>query len=109
MAVSAELGTHLEQFVAKLVSSGRYNSKSEVLRDGLRLLEEREAKLAVLDAMVAEGLADIDVEAAFTTRKTCSTNWRPKSGHWPCPAREGRHLGSGQSGYPPDRPMDCAF
>ncbi|MDF1601015.1 type II toxin-antitoxin system ParD family antitoxin [Mesorhizobium sp. YIM 152430] len=60
MAVSAELGTHLEQFVAKLVSSGRYNSKSEVLRDGLRLLEEREAKLAVLDAMVAEGLADID-------------------------------------------------
>lgn len=60
MAVSAELGSHLEAFVAKLVSSGRYNSKSEVLRDGLRLLEEREAKLAVLDAMIAEGLADID-------------------------------------------------
>jgi antitoxin ParD1/3/4 len=60
MAISAELGPHLEAFVSKLVSSGRYNSKSEVLRDGLRLLEERQAKLAALDAMVAEGLADID-------------------------------------------------
>lgn len=60
MAISAELGPHLEAFVSKLVSSGRYNSKSEVLRDGLRLLEERQAKLAALDAMVAEGLASLD-------------------------------------------------
>ncbi|WP_024587961.1 type II toxin-antitoxin system ParD family antitoxin [Aliihoeflea sp. 2WW] len=60
MAISAELGPHLEQFVAKLVTSGRYNSKSEVLRDGLRLLEERQAKLEALDKMIAEGLASLD-------------------------------------------------
>ena len=60
MAVSADLGEVLESFVTKLVASGRYHSKSEVLREGVRLIWEREARLAALDASIARGLADAD-------------------------------------------------
>lgn len=58
MASSVDLGLGLEKYVAKLVKSGRYNSKSEVLREGVRLIQEREARLAALDAAIARGLAD---------------------------------------------------
>ncbi|MEI9418834.1 MULTISPECIES: type II toxin-antitoxin system ParD family antitoxin [unclassified Mesorhizobium] len=57
MAISADLGTRLEDLVNQLVSSGRYNSKSEVLREGVRLVEEREKRLAALDAALANGLS----------------------------------------------------
>ena len=60
MAVSADLGDVLESFVTRLVASGRYHSKSEVLREGVRLIQEREARLAALDASIARGLADAD-------------------------------------------------
>ncbi|MFE0756883.1 type II toxin-antitoxin system ParD family antitoxin [Inquilinus sp. NPDC058860] len=58
--ISADLGAQLESFVAKLVESGRYNSKSEVLREGVRLIQEREARLSALDASLARGLADAE-------------------------------------------------
>ena len=60
MAVSADLGEALETFVTRLVVSGRYHSKSEVLREGVRLIQERESRLAALDASIARGLADVD-------------------------------------------------
>ena len=60
MPISADLGKTLETYVSKLVNSGRYNSKSEVLREGVRLLQEREQRLAALDASIARGLADAD-------------------------------------------------
>jgi antitoxin ParD1/3/4 len=58
--ISAELGARLESFITKLVESGRYGSKSEVLREGVRLVEEREKRLALLDAAIERGLADIE-------------------------------------------------
>jgi antitoxin ParD1/3/4 len=58
--ISADLGNTLENFVSDLVKSGRYNSKSEVLREGVRLVQEREARLASLDAALARGIADAD-------------------------------------------------
>lgn len=58
--ISADLGIQLERFVTKLVETGRYNSKSEVLREGVRLIQEREARLAALDASIARGIADAD-------------------------------------------------
>jgi antitoxin ParD1/3/4 len=60
MAMSADLGEVLESFVTELVASGRYRSKSEVLREGVRLIQEREMRLAALDASIARGLADAD-------------------------------------------------
>ncbi|OLP52496.1 addiction module antitoxin [Rhizobium rhizosphaerae] len=60
MASSANLGDRLEGYVSELVKTGRYNSRSEVLREGVRLVEEREKRLAALDAAIARGLADVD-------------------------------------------------
>ena len=58
--ISADLGPQLERFVSKLVETGRYNSKSEVLREGIRLIQERETRLAVLDQALAQGLVDAE-------------------------------------------------
>jgi antitoxin ParD1/3/4 len=65
MAISADLGNVLEAFVNKLVENGRYNSKSEVLREGVRLIQDREAKLATLDAAIARGLADVEAGRVY--------------------------------------------
>ncbi|MCJ2011975.1 type II toxin-antitoxin system ParD family antitoxin [Methylobacterium sp. J-076] len=60
MPSSANLGLHLERYVTELVKTGRYNSRSEVLREGVRLVEEREKRLEALDAAIARGLADAE-------------------------------------------------
>ena len=57
MPISADLGSVLEQYVETLVSKGRYNSKSEVLREGVRLVQEREARLAHVVSLIEEGIA----------------------------------------------------
>jgi antitoxin ParD1/3/4 len=60
MPSSYTIGQHFEALVRQLVESGRYASASEVLREGLRLIEEREqqrqAKLEALRDAVREGL-----------------------------------------------------
>ena len=60
MPSSYSLGDHYEAFAKNLVASGRYASVSEVLRDGMRLMEEREAlrewKLNELKKAIQEGL-----------------------------------------------------
>ncbi len=52
---SVSLGEHLAQFIDRQVEGGRYGSASEVVRAGLRLLEEREASLETLRAALIEG------------------------------------------------------
>ncbi len=54
---SIALGEHWQAFTEKLVSSGRYGSASEVIRNALRLLEERNAKIETLRAALVEGEA----------------------------------------------------
>ena len=62
MAISAELGSQLEAFVTQLVESGRYNSKSEVLREGVRIIQDRETKLVAMHSSIKHGLADADAD-----------------------------------------------
>lgn len=52
---SIALSDHWVKFAADLVASGRYGSTSEVVREGLRLVEAREAKLEQLRAALIEG------------------------------------------------------
>ncbi len=60
MASSVDLGSQLEALVTDLVKAGRYNSRSEILREGVRLIHERETRLAALDAAIGRGVADAD-------------------------------------------------
>jgi len=53
---SIALGDHFQKFVKELVSQGRFGSTSEVVRAGLRLLEEQDAQLAALRKAIQEGL-----------------------------------------------------
>ena len=60
MATSYSIGKHFEDFIEGLIESGRYSTASEILRDGLRLIEEREerrkAKLEALRAEIQKGI-----------------------------------------------------
>ena len=57
MPSSVDLGNQLENFIAELLKSERYNTKSEAIREGVRLLQ---ALFAALDAAIARGIADGD-------------------------------------------------
>jgi antitoxin ParD1/3/4 len=66
--MNVSLGVQWEQFVTEKVQSGRYQTASEVLRDGLRLLEQREQVLkrvsfrnkAELEDLLEAGIAELD-------------------------------------------------
>ncbi|CUW38202.1 Antitoxin ParD1 [Magnetospirillum sp. XM-1] len=72
--MNVSIGERWESFVELAVRTGRYGSASEVVREGLRLVEEREMKLAALrshlDAAMAAGgeVSDADLDDALARR-----------------------------------------
>lgn len=65
---SISLGNHFEEFVDAKVSTGRFKNASEVIRAGLRLLEEEEAKIVALKKAIAEGI-ESGVAKSFDPKK----------------------------------------
>jgi len=72
--MNVSIGERWETFVDQTLRTGRYGSASEIVREGLRLVEEREAKLqdlkATLDASIAAGgeVTDAQIDAAIAKR-----------------------------------------
>jgi antitoxin ParD1/3/4 len=72
--MNVSLGDRWETFVSNIVKRGRYGSASEVVREGLRLVEEREEKLRALRAMLDKSFSDDgeateqDIEAAMEAK-----------------------------------------
>jgi len=52
---SVTLGEHFERFIARQIKAGRFESKSEVVRAAMRLLEEHEKKVATLRQALIDG------------------------------------------------------
>jgi len=72
--MNVSIGDRWEAFVDRIVRAGRYSSASEVVREGLRPVEEREAKLsalrATLNASIAAGgeAGDADIDDALEAK-----------------------------------------
>ena len=72
--MNVSIGDRWEAFVDRIVRAGRYSSASEVVREGLRLVEEREAKLnalrTMLDASITAGgdASDADIDSALEAK-----------------------------------------
>jgi antitoxin ParD1/3/4 len=79
--MNVSVGEHWEKFIENVVREGRYGSASEVVREGLRLVEEREAKLKALreeiNAAIESGprLTADEVSAGLDARMK---RWKPK-------------------------------
>jgi antitoxin ParD1/3/4 len=56
----SKLGADTEAAMDGLVESGRYPTREDVLREGVRLVQDREARLARIDAAVSRGIEDAE-------------------------------------------------
>ena len=65
---SVSLGDYFEDFFENRIAEGRYKNASEVLRAGLRLLEEEENKITALKSAIQEGV-NSGVAKAFNPKK----------------------------------------
>ena len=79
--MNVSVGNRWEEFIEAVVKEGRYGSASEVVREGLRLVEEREAKLrdlkATIEASIAEGGALTADEVRAQLRRTRDEMQKP--------------------------------
>ena len=55
--MNVSIGQRWEKFIEQAVQDGRYGSASEIVREGLRLVEEREAKLSALRETIQQSIA----------------------------------------------------
>ncbi len=71
---SISIGDYFDDFIKSSISTGRYNNVSEVVRAGLRLLEEEENKVIALRGAIQEGIesgiaSDFDPESHLQSLK----------------------------------------
>jgi len=66
---SISLGNYFDQFVQNRIKEGRFKNFSEVIRAGLRLLEEEESKVAALKNAIQEGI-DSGIAEDFDPKNT---------------------------------------
>ncbi len=66
MTTNVHLTPELEEFARACVETGRYNNVSEVMRAGLRLLQEREDRRRAFDAMIADVRKESEREGTYT-------------------------------------------
>ena len=76
---SVALGSYFENFIKTKISQGRYNNASEVIRAGLRLLEENEERIMALKSAINEGIEsgiaeDFDPQSHLKTLKSQRAN-----------------------------------
>jgi len=64
---SVSLGTHFDDFIQNRISKGRFKNASEVIRAGLRLLEEEENKTIALRKAIVEGI-DSEIDNDFESK-----------------------------------------
>ncbi|WP_184136386.1 type II toxin-antitoxin system ParD family antitoxin [Arcicella rosea] len=69
---SVSLGTYFEDFVENKITEGRFKNASEVIRAGLRLLEEEENKIQILKREIQEGI-DSGLAKNFDAKKHLET------------------------------------
>jgi antitoxin ParD1/3/4 len=78
--MNVSVGDRWENYIEELLRDGRYGSASEVVREGLRLVEEREQKLAALretiEASIARGGSRTGDEVMATVRESLK-RWKP--------------------------------
>lgn len=74
--MNVSIGDRWEAFVSNIVKDGRYGSASEVVREGLRLVEEREQKLRALTSLLNKSItdggeaSDVAIDAALEAKAT---------------------------------------
>ena len=80
MPSSYAIGEHFEQFIKNQLESGRYNSASEIIRDALRLMEEREQlrqiQLDQLRQQIQAGIDSGEGIPAETVRKRLTEKFK---------------------------------
>ena len=69
---SISLGNHFESFIENTISDGRFTSASEVIRAGLRLLEEEENRVIALRKAIQDGI-DSGIAQDFEPKKFLET------------------------------------
>jgi len=69
---SISLGNHFENFVDNSISTGRFKNASEVIRAGLRLLEEEESKVIALRKAIEDGM-ESGIAENFDSKKLLET------------------------------------
>ncbi|WP_371999835.1 type II toxin-antitoxin system ParD family antitoxin (plasmid) [Tistrella mobilis] len=67
--MNVSIGARWESFVDSVVEEGRYASASEVVREGLRLVEEREARLKALRDTIQAAIAEGGENSAADARR----------------------------------------